>query len=193
MDYQYDVFFSYKRDIQSDGWHREVMEKLRFWLQHYLEKPRVDVFFDTEDIRTGIRWRAKLVDALKRSRAIVCVWSPLYFQSQWCVSEWKTFMKRETDFDRELVLPASFIDGESFPPEAKAKQIMDFSDYTSTAARFWETSIAVDFENRRLKPFAKDVAALVRGAPPFTPDFPVVEVPQSETTVPARVGRISDV
>src|ERR1035441_2037562 len=108
MDYQYDVFFSYKRDPQSDAWHHEVMEKLRYWLKQELSQLDVPVFFDTEEIRTGVRWRNKLAEALTSSKTMICVWSPLYFQSQWCVSEWKTFAARESRVGRELIAPASY-------------------------------------------------------------------------------------
>src|ERR1700692_597452 len=157
MAYRYEVFFSYKRDAESDAWHRTVMEKLRYWLKQELNQLEVSIFFDTEEIRTGMRWRAKISDALKVSKIIVCVWSPLYFQSAWCVSEWKTFAERERVSGRELIIPASYHDGNYFPAEARAKQILDLSNYTSTASRFWETEIAVEFERRCLMRFAKDV------------------------------------
>jgi hypothetical protein len=86
MSYQYDAFFSYKRDRESDQWHEVVKTKLEFWLRQELQKLNVRIFFDTEEIRTGMRWRQKLSDSLKKSRCIVCFWSPLYFQSKWCVS-----------------------------------------------------------------------------------------------------------
>ena len=35
---------------------------------------------------------------------MVSVWSPLYFQSSWCVSEWKSFLEREKG-------PISFLTG----------------------------------------------------------------------------------
>ena len=68
MAHEYDVFFSYKRDPESDDWHEKVKSKLEYWLKHELQKPSVRIFFDKEEIRTGTRWRQKLSDALKRSR-----------------------------------------------------------------------------------------------------------------------------
>ena len=103
MNYQYDAFFSYKRDRESDDWHEVVKNKLEFWLKQELERDDVRLFFDREDIRAGMRWRHKMVEALKRSKCIVCLWSPLYFQSKWCGSEWKTFVKREQLAMRPLV------------------------------------------------------------------------------------------
>jgi hypothetical protein len=193
MAYDYDAFFSYKRDLESDDWHERVKNKLIFWLKQELQRPDVKIFFDTEEIRTGMRWQQKLATALKKSRCIVCVWSPLYFQSKWCISEWKTFVGREALTNCDLVMPASYFDGETFPPDAKAKQFLDFSKFTSTMPKFWDTATAVDFENQVLKPFARDLATLIRNAPPYQDGFPVVEVPDHQVETEGTIGRIANV
>jgi hypothetical protein len=193
MAYEYDAFFSYKRDRESDEWHERVKDKLIFWLKQELQRQDVRIFFDTEDIRTGMRWRQKLADALRKSRCIVCVWSPLYFQSQWCLSEWKTFLQREQQTNRDLVMPASYFDGETFPPDATAKQFLDFSKFASTMPKFWETELAVDFEKHRLMPFAHDLAIIVRSAPPYDDAFPIVEVPISQVADAGTIERTANV
>ena len=104
------------------------------------------IFFDTEEIQTGTRWRQKLAEALRQSRCIVCVWSPLYFRSKWCVSEWMTFVRREDLAKRELVASASFCDGKSFPKAALDTTWVDFSEFASTFPTFWNTEPAVTFE-----------------------------------------------
>lgn len=193
MGYQYDAFFSYKRDLESNLWHEKVKAKLEFWLKQELQRSDVRIFFDTEDIKTGMRWQRKLSDSLKQSRCIVCLWSPLYFQSKWCVSEWMTFVERERKVRKELVMPASYFDGESFPPSAKDRQFVDFSEYASTMPKFWETELAVSFENQRLKSFARDLAKMIISAPPYTDEFPVVEVPDHLVVPEQTIGRPADV
>jgi hypothetical protein len=193
IEYQFDAFFSYKRDRESDDWHEHVKSTLAFWLRQELEKQDVRIFFDREDIRTGMRWRKKLADALKGSRCIVCVWSPLYFQSQWCVSEWMTFVERERLVNRELVMPAAYFDGETFPDAAKARQFLDFSEFASTMPRFWQTESAVRFEEEKLRPFARDLAELIRSAPPYNDQFPIVESPDDQIQPEETIGRIADV
>jgi len=191
MGYQYDAFFSYKRDPESDGWHERVSVKLTHWVQQGLQR-EVRIFFDREDIRTGMRWRQKLSNALKESRCIVCVWSPLYFRSKWCVSEWKTFAEREKQVNRELVLPASYFDGKTFPDDATATQFMDFSSFASTIPSFWDTQLAVRFEMERLQPFASDLAAMIRNAPPFDDRFPIVEASDAQLKQEETINRIAD-
>jgi hypothetical protein len=193
MDYQYDAFFSYKRDRESDEWHERVKQKLEYWLKQELQKQDVRIFLDTEEIRTGMRWRQKLASALRQSRCIVCLWSPLYFRSKWCVSEWKTFVEREKLCNRELVMPASYCDGDTFPPSARSRQFLDFSEFACTMPKFWETELAVRFEVQKLRCFAHDLADMIRNAPPYKDTFPIVEAPddqiESEQTI-TRPGNV---
>jgi hypothetical protein len=190
--YKYDVFFSYRRHPESDEWHRRVKDKLAYWLEIELGKDEVPIFFDTQEIHSGEQWRERLAEALRSSKAMVCFWSPVYFKSQWCVSEWKTFAKREELFGKNLVVPASYHDGERFPPKARDKQKLDISDFTSTAAQFWNTERADRFEEKCLKPFAKDIAALIRKAPPFDPGFPLEEARPEDLVEAQDVGRPGD-
>jgi hypothetical protein len=199
MDYQYDAFFSYKRDRESDAWHEKVKAKLEYWLRQELQKLEVRIFFDTEEIRTGMRWQQKLSSALKQSRCIICLWSPLYFQSKWCVSEWMTFVEREAFIERDtkshadLVMPASYFDGETFPATTKAWQSQDFSEFASTMPKFWDTELAVKFENERLRRFAHDLAEIIRKAPPYSDAFPVVEVEDRQVESEQPIGRPGNV
>jgi len=189
MSYQYDAFFSYKRDSESDAWHETVKNKLSYWLKHDLQRQDVRIFFDTEDIRTGMRWKQKLETALRQSRCIVCVWSPLYFQSKWCVSEWKTFVAREQGGKHTLVMPASYFDGDTFPSEASARQFPKFNNFASTMPKFWDTELAVRFEDEKIKPFAHELAKMILSAPPYDDNFPIVEVPDHEVAPQGTIGR----
>lgn len=191
MPYKYDVFFSYKRDPESDDWHEKVKAKVQFWLKQELGQLNVPIFFDTENIKTGDQWKKRLSGALKQSRCIVCIWSPLYFRSKWCVSEWMTFVQRETLVKSELVVAASFHDGENFPADAQKVQFEDFTDYASTAPQFWETKLAVKFDSL-LKEFAHDLAEKIRQAPPFDETFPVEEAPDEKVEPEGTIERVAN-
>jgi hypothetical protein len=176
MSYRYDAFFSYKRNPQSNDWHEKVKEKLEFWLGQELNCTNVSIFIDNEDIRSGDRWRGKLGDALRSSKCLICIWSPFYFQSKWCVSEWQTFLRREPwAGGKSLVVPARYHDGETYPELAQDTQSADFTPFASTIPAFWETTRAVEFEQPYLQKFAQDIAACVRNAPPYDEAFPLVE------------------
>ena len=193
--YEYEAFYSYKRDVESDSWHEIVVSKLKFWLKKELSQTDVKIFFDVESIETADRWDEKIADGLKKSKCFVGLWSPDYFQSRWCLSEWRTFVERERKLEMKmggLIIPARYHDGDSFPAEARSVQSVDLSDYNSTMPFFWQTQDAVDFEKKKLKAFAKDIARRIMKAPPYQADFPVVLVPESDIPPASRIGRVAE-
>jgi len=108
---------------------------------------------------------------------MVGVWSPSYFQSNWCVSEWSSFRERETRLglaSHGLIAPLRFHDGEHFPQEARDVQWTDVAPFTSTVPAFWTSARALELEDV-LKTFARGVASIIRRAPPFEADWPIVE------------------
>jgi hypothetical protein len=139
----------------------------------------IRMFVDEESIETGDRWPERLKDALKGSRCMVCVWSPEYFQSSWCVSEWASFRERERLLQMQshgLIAPLRFHDGEHFPDEAQRVQMTDVRPYTSTVPAFWNSARAMELDDV-LKEFAGQVAGIMHRAPQFNPAWPIVDVP----------------
>ena len=187
-DYEYDVFFSYKRHKLTLDWTREVHNRLKYFImQTGLVDHEVKTFIDEEGIETGDRWPNRLKDALQSSRCMVCLWSPAYFQSNWCVSEWQSFRKRERRLKMKshgLIAPLTIHDGDYFPREAKDVQWTDAALYTSTMPAFWISLRALDFEDL-LKRFAAQVAGMVNHAPQFEADWPIAEV---EDLTDAKIG-----
>ena len=90
------------------------------------------------------------------------------------MTEWESFRKRETDFEGELIVPITFHDGEHFPERARDTEQTDCSAYASRFSAFWESQQAVEFE-KVLKKIASRLGKVIKAAPAFTPDFPVVE------------------
>jgi len=179
QDYEYDVFFSYKRHPLTLEWTRGVVRLLRLWLE--LEVGReISVFVDEDCIETGDRWPERLREALKSSRCMVCVWSPPYFRSDWCMSEWQSFRAREKRVrmgSHGLIAPIRFHDGEHFPAEARKIEWTDFAPYAFTVPAFWSSSKAQELEERLKVKLVRSVAKIVSNAPPFEPDWPIVETP----------------
>jgi hypothetical protein len=175
-DYEHDIFFSYKRHELTLNWTRQVAARLKLWLTEELNRP-AEVFIDESSIEVGQKWPDELKYALKHSRCIVCVWSPSYFQSSWCVSEWKSFLEREKLCAVQayrLIAPLKFHDGEHFPQEASNVQWEDVAEYAFTIPAFWDSQRAIELE-AKLKTFAHSVANMVRKAPPFDRNWPIVE------------------
>jgi hypothetical protein len=176
LDYSFDVFFSYKRHELTAEWTRRVQEHLKLWLSEEMQRA-ITMFVDVETLEIGSRWPDKLQAAIKVSRCMVSVWSPLYFQSSWCVSEWKSFLEREKRADivsHGLIAPVCFHDGEHFPAEAKLVQSLDVRAYASALPAFWLSPRSLELEDR-IKKLAGSVAKIIHAAPAFRPDWPIVE------------------
>jgi hypothetical protein len=175
VTYEYDVFYSYKRDLSFFNWHRKIVEILTAYMRMELpDEPRV--FFDADGIKAGEAWEERLGRAVRHSKCLLCIWSPAYFNSTYCVSEWMSFAERERVVDKGLIVPAKSWDGENFPPIAKRIQMKDFSDFTHMNESFWKTEDAVTFESVHLRLCAVELARIVREAPPFDPNFPFREI-----------------
>jgi TIR domain len=54
-------------------------------------------FFDAEGLRTGVRWREELADALGKCQVLVALLSVPYLDSEWCGKEWHAFTQRERE------------------------------------------------------------------------------------------------
>jgi hypothetical protein len=176
-DYAHDVFFSYKRHSLTLEWTRRVHRQLQFWLTQELGRD-AGIFVDEDSIDIGDRWPERLKKGLLLSRCMVSVWSPSYFSSAWCMSEWRSFRQREEHLGLQshgLIAPMRFGDGEHFPDEARQVQWLDVGPFTSLLPAFWTSHRALELEDR-LKGLAKSVAKIVNGAPPFE-NWPIVEAP----------------
>ena len=175
-DYAYDVFFSYKRHGQTAEWARNVQKLLELWLSEEMRRP-VTMFVDVGSIEVGDRWPDMLKEGLVLSRCMVGVWSPMYFQSSWCVSEWKSFLEREKIMNmvpHGLIAPVCFHDGEHFPPEAQQVQSLDLRPYASALPAFWKSPRSLELEDR-IKTLAGSVAKILQRAPPFQRNWPIVD------------------
>ena len=174
MQYEYDFFLSYKNNSVTNDWVSKFVEKLEYWLTQELEGKPPKCFFDKDSIETGNRWPQKLQDGLKTSKCLICIWTPEYFRSKWCLSEWKSFLEREKQMDgAELIIPIRFHDGESFPKEAQERQSLDVRDYNITIPAFWNAEKAIELEVK-IKNLSKDVSKIINSAPAFQANFPVI-------------------
>src|SRR5258708_19860004 len=137
IDYTYDVFISYRHETPVLEW---VLEHfyylLKAWLPQYMpveHKPRI--FIDTQ-IETGFQWSIKLQNELKRSRCLISVWSPVYFQSDWCKAEFASFEEREKQLGLQsednpsgLIYAVLFANAKDLPLEVRTRQYKDMSEW----------------------------------------------------------------
>jgi hypothetical protein len=185
MAYSIDVFISYKRQKWQDRWMAtHFLERFTYCVNEEISGRLgrdAELFFDQTGVRPelrtgslqsaggiepGTQWREVLEQAIKHSACMVGLWSPTYFQSHWCRSEWQSFAARPGG----PLVSASVYDGKHFPAEARAFQTVDLSEYVLLGID--KTDKFSEFE-RLVKLLAEAVAEKVANAPPFR-DWPIV-------------------
>src|SRR5215475_4164150 len=147
MDYEYDVFLSYRRGPPVGEWvNNHFYPQLLNWLPLELNR-ETKVYKDDQATLLGTHWPQALKRALHLSRCLLCVWSPDYFWHEWCVAEWRSMVAREkllgygtNNNPAGLIVPVVFHDGKNFPPEAQQVQYKDFREYNIPVASFCQTA-----------------------------------------------------
>ena len=179
MSYEYDVFISYRRQSPVLDWVANHLHPLlEHWVPQFLPQP-VTIFRDSA-LDVGAHWPSRLSAALQRSKCLVAVWSPPYFQSHWCVAEWASMEQRERDLGyfsaanpAGLALPVVFADGLHFPAAVRARQYRDLHRWNHPYAAFRDTAKYIDFDCE-VQAFAEELANAIMAAPPWQPAFPAL-------------------
>lgn len=118
-----DVFVSYSRDDENIAWVEERIVKPLRNARRY-NGAKLDVFFDLQQIGSGMNWYKTIVDALWGSRVMIAVYSPRYFERTMCVEELLTAMRRGVNDPTFKILPVSRM-GAAIPPMFAGFQIID--------------------------------------------------------------------
>jgi hypothetical protein len=175
--YHYDVFLSYLHDPPCGRWVKDhFLPYFLFQLGNALNR-HAHVFFDRTGLHLGDNWPLKLHQALAHSRCLLAIWSPLYFQSEWCSNESEIMRFRQEklglgtiDNPRGLIGGVKINDGIFFPPYAKKSQWADFEKYFIDGPTFYQTPLHAEFQ-RDIVPLANDVAEVIAGAPAWSADW----------------------
>lgn len=177
--YQYDVFISYQRgDRVVPAWVRNHFHpRLSELLDTNLDR-EVKVFFD-ETLPTGSHWPVELRSALQRTRILVPVCSPKYFQSEWCLAEWHSMARREElvsraapDRPRRLIYPVIFCDSRNFPAYAHERSMWDLKRWNLPYEHFQASPAYLEF-HQQVEQIAEELEELIALAPEWRPDWPV--------------------
>jgi hypothetical protein len=177
MDYEWDVFLSYLHERPSGTWVNDhLLPYLRPALGNALNQ-KAKVFYDRSGVHPGQKWPACLKHALSRSRCLVGIWSPLYFQSDWCLSECAVMLHREaqlgygtTQRPDGLVVGIKVDDGDFFPTYATESQYADFEPFFFDGPAFLQSPLHMDFQ-KAVRALATEVARIVRVAPPWSAEW----------------------
>lgn len=180
--YEFDLFISYARRGNVQKWLlNHFYEKLTDCLADQLA-PTPKVYVDREMPR-AVHWPSSLRRALRRSKIMIQLLTPQYFESPWCMAEWQSMLAREKmlglaspERPQGLVVPILFADSDNFPLEGKVRSWRDFKDYAYPDPVYQQTHEYVRF-HREVNDLAADLAALIQQAPPWQPDWPDVDPP----------------
>jgi hypothetical protein len=136
LDYQYDVFLSYRRANQWPKFVEAIfIPMFRHWLEAEIgQSPRI--FFDVDEIETGESWPQRLAMGIAFSKVMVCLWSNEYFRSPWCQAELGQMLARREVTKLKsgplpLVLAAVIHDGENISPYLNDIQRMPIQEYAN--------------------------------------------------------------
>lgn len=200
MAYEYDVFLSYKRGQVFGRWvHETFLPLFKDYLANSLNQNEAKIFCDTQEIAPGAAWPQKLQNALTCSRALIAVWSPTYFHSEWCKKELSLMLYREKQHGYRtvqnplgLVLPVKVHDGEHFPEIAGDVQCFDCRDFARIGEGFEKTPKFEEFQSQMI-PWVEEVAKIIRQAPPWQEEWfnypleidPRLEVEQPQCFLPS--------
>lgn len=186
MAYKHDVFLSYYHEgIIADWVSEHFLPALQLFLNLTLPR-QSSIFFDRRDITVGAVWPEVILDNLFRSRCLVSIWTPSYFQSEWCQRETLLMLQRQQkvglskDNRATLIYPVTVHGGESFPEYARQFQQYDMRRFFILGQSFRQTEIYVEFR-KAVRNIASDVAQGIIGAPEWDEAWlksPPIEVPE---------------
>ena len=177
MAYEWDVFLSYRRYGEWPGWvEKHFYSLLHHWLGEELgDEPKI--FFDVQDVETGVRWPPKLARALATSRSMVALWSRQYFRSDWCREELSLMLGREEvsrlalpTFDGGLVVPVLIHDGDDIPDEMKEIQSLRLQKLCNP--RMTSDSPTGEQLSEKIRAWVPDVRAAIERAPAWDSSWP---------------------
>jgi hypothetical protein len=189
IDYEYDVFVSYRRDSIVEQWLAES-EFFHELLVSYLSmelKRRPRVFRDKLCLKPGDNWPREIERALRCSRCLIAIGTGDYFESTWCQTEFETFKNRsdETGGD-DLIVPLQWHDWDPAPVPVGQIYVADFRDLAWLGVK-QDPSVRVPFQ-RLMRTFCQVLAAKIQSVPPFDPEWSVV-MPAIDDAPPPKIAR----
>jgi hypothetical protein len=184
QEYEYDLFISYSRKGTCRTWVTQMLLKNLVDILND-ELPNQVSYFIDEEIEPGVPWEDRIRDKLLVSKVALCIWSPTYFQSDWCMAEWKSMERRQDllthvrpEFaDSPVLFPVIYSNGDYFPPDAKGTQYSRmFIEDPELLNHVEAFKLSVKYAElvNRTRALAKQLAPRIVNAPPFQSGWPWV-------------------
>lgn len=180
MNYEYDIFISYKRGTDCEDWVRKTFRPLLIKMirDYYLGEGDPKIFIDEEGIEIGAEWEKKIKIALARSKCMLAVWSPSYFRkSEWCVIEYSVMKFRQQKLVESpganpfsLIWPIVFRKLDPVPPFVESIQMLDLTEYNSIISEESNAKKYSEFKEK-IESKIKSLASMIANAPPWNEEW----------------------
>jgi hypothetical protein len=176
LDYQYDVFLSYRA---SNAWPHYVRDHFQPKLEHWLTTSlgrQSQIFYDVKEVDVGRSWPSELANGIAHSRTMVCLWSREYFTSKWCLAELEHMNERRSSLNGgtgrlPLILGVVIHDGDAVDDDLRVADIqrIDMKDCNDP----WMTKDSEMQErlSQKVKDLSESVARAMRQAPDYDPTW----------------------
>ena len=157
--YRYNAFISY-RHVEPD---MTIAKKLQSLLEHYHPPgavaartgiSRVRLFRDEDELPTGSDLSAGIAKALEQSEYLICICSPAYLESRWCMQEIDAFKAMHDGSNEKIIVLVA----DGTPPEIFPEQLLHETRHLSLPDGTVET------QEVATEPLAANVAAPGKGA-----------------------------
>ncbi len=171
LNYQYDVFISYRKTDTGKYWVSEYfVPRLKEELADILGR-NVEIYYDLKELASGQSWPDALKRALVLSRCLVPVYSGSYFGSEWCSREFSIIFNRQNKCNlgclsepTGIIIPVLVRDGDHLPTLAKNIQHTKMGEYYTSCEAFKKSPAYMEFE-LLVKGFAEDVSRAIIKSP----------------------------
>lgn len=90
-----DLFVSYAREDDANGWITEFLRNLKASYHQKTHDKPFKYFLDVEEIGGFDDWQHRLRNEIAKSRLFLAFVSPAYFASEWCLREWRAWIDTE--------------------------------------------------------------------------------------------------
>lgn len=132
-------FFSYAREDDIGGRLQTFYSDLRQEIMSRTGCTAAEATFFDQDQKRGVEWTVNITTALAQSRTIVCLYSPIYFQREFCGKEFQVFLNRRNKYKEQHpgsiptnIIPVRWLPGGDQVP---IPYFFDTLDKTSTYAQ----------------------------------------------------------
>ncbi len=172
-DYEYEIYVSFAQNAVSNEWLQSFIIQLKDAIQRETgEEPRI--FDDYSELSISELWAEQTKLRVLRTKLLLAVLTPQYFESRTCMRTWATFELREqiTNDQLPLIIPLFIRGRDTMPSWVAKRQFFDMSDlpiHTSAFTDRTQSSKLIE----RIKRLAKTGAQMLYHVPSFDPQWTV--------------------